>query len=109
MKEWFKRVPEAGCQATNRIVKEQQANQVGEYKEGSYRSEKKVVTAPINPGIEIISCWEKRQQEKQRMVGKCGGKVQAQSGEKRAGHSTAGAGDAEKKWNGQPVNQVSRW
>ena len=31
------------------------------------------------------------------MVGKCGGKVQAQSGEKRAGHSTAGAGDAEKE------------
>ena len=39
----------------NRIVKEQQANQVGEHKEGSYRSEKKVVTAPVNPGIEIIS------------------------------------------------------
>lgn len=59
----------------NRIVKEQQANQVGEHKEGSYRSEKKVVTAPVNPGIEIISQQEKRQQEKQRMVGKCGGKV----------------------------------
>ena len=88
----------------NRIVKKQQANQVGEHKEGSYRSEKKVVTAPVNPGIEIIS-----QQEKQRMVGKCGGKVQAQSGEKRAGHSTAGAGDAEKEAErtaGKPGQQM---
>ena len=93
----------------NRIVKEQQANQVGEHKEGSYRSEKKVVTAPVNPGIEIISQQEKRQQEKQRMVGKCGGKVQAQSGEKRAGHSTAGAGDAEKEAErtaGKPGQQM---
>ena len=93
----------------NRIVKEQQANQVGEHKEGSYRSEKKVVTAPVNPGIEIISQQEKRQQEKQRMVGKCGGKVQAKSGEKRAGHSTAGAGDAEKEAErtaGKPGQQM---
>ena len=43
------------------------------------------------------------------MVGKCGGKVQAQSGEKRAGHSTAGAGDAEKEADrtaGKPGQQM---
>ena len=40
---------------------------------------------------------------------KCGGKVQAQSGEKRAGHSTAGAGDAEKEAErtaGKPGQQM---
>lgn len=45
------------------------------------------------------------------MVGKCGGKVQAQSGEKRAGHSTAGAGDAEKEAErtaGKPGQQMVR-
>ena len=55
MKEWFEEGSGSRVPGYNRIVKEQQANQVGEYKEGSYRSEKKVVTAPINPGIEIIS------------------------------------------------------
>ena len=57
----------------NRIVKEQQANQVGEHKEGSYRSEKKVVTAPVNPGIEIISQQEKRQHEDDHAHRRCAG------------------------------------
>ena len=93
----------------NRIVKEQQANQVGEHKEGTTTPEKKIVPAPFNPGNEIIPQQKKRQKEKQRMVGKCGGKVQAQSGEKRAGHSTAGAGDAEKEAErtaGKPGQQM---
>ena len=87
----------------NRIVKEQQANQVGEHKEGSYRSEKKVVTAPVNPGIEIISQQEKRQQEnaaaKSRRRAARSARVIPQPGQEMP----------KKKRNGQPVNQVSRW
>ena len=97
----------------NRIVKEQQANQVGEHKEGSYRSEKKVVTAPVNPGIEIISQQEKRQHDKYHDERRCACSERifehTLGGEKRAGHSTAGAGDAEKEAErtaGKPGQQM---
>ena len=93
----------------NRIVKEQQANQVGEHKEGSYRSEKKVVTAPVNPGIEIISQQEKRQQEKQRMVGNAAAKSRRRAARSARVIPQPGQEMPKKKRNGQPVNQVSRW